>query len=502
MGRGLHSLVCAVVLLGIASPAAAEVQRERVGAGGYFRIMTRPDFQGGDSRLGFWNLYGRLLNEGPWGALELRLDLLPRVPGRNDVWTSIHTKIEGGSFLNADAGRGLLDRFAVTQMYVQAGNVLADKITWQLGTLDTYFGDLGLYDLKPAQVFYDTVGLSGRYREGPWDVVVGGGDAGYFLRGNRYSTIFTGGGTARLQLGSHLALGAGGQYYYEPKVGGNRFAPHQTPLPDGIGYEQYYRGEIVQTWLDRFPGQEQNFPRPRPTDASSFKLVAYFGFGKLGPLKWSNLFANWGRRHPDSFITETFAGRSYDIYVKAFTDERYFATVGNEMQVVLVPEVLDLAWAVLWGKDDDRDNIIAADESNRTYYSTVARLQYYATSTVHLLLESSVAEERSDNGNLWREHFDSIFQSQGGVTNDRGLEFGDTNQRSTWQLKTGIVLNPVGFGIYTRPSIRILYGLQYSNVHSAYRTNQVQSLDEYDYFRETRDRHWHSLVALEAEGWF
>jgi len=44
--------------------------------GGYFRVMTRPDFQGGDGRLGYWNLYGRLLNEGPFVALETQLHLL------------------------------------------------------------------------------------------------------------------------------------------------------------------------------------------------------------------------------------------------------------------------------------------------------------------------------------------------------------------------------------------------------------------------------------------
>ena len=41
--------------------------------GGYMRVMTRPDFQGGNGRLGYWNLYGRLLNEGPWMSLDGRI---------------------------------------------------------------------------------------------------------------------------------------------------------------------------------------------------------------------------------------------------------------------------------------------------------------------------------------------------------------------------------------------------------------------------------------------
>ena len=30
-----------------------------------FAFKARPDFQGGSTGLGYWNLYGRLLNEGP-----------------------------------------------------------------------------------------------------------------------------------------------------------------------------------------------------------------------------------------------------------------------------------------------------------------------------------------------------------------------------------------------------------------------------------------------------
>src|SRR5688500_9433222 len=132
----LWTLACALV----AAPLAArpDVRPDRFNAGGYFRVMTRPDLQGGTSRLGFWNLHGRLLNEGPWGALELKLDVLQRAPETDDTWASVHAKIEGGSFANTDPGGGRLDAFRATQMYVQAGNILLDRVTWQLGTLDSY----------------------------------------------------------------------------------------------------------------------------------------------------------------------------------------------------------------------------------------------------------------------------------------------------------------------------------------------------------------------------
>ena len=44
-----------------AQPAMAD--DDRFSAGGYFRIAARPDFQGGKSQLGLWNISGRLLNE-------------------------------------------------------------------------------------------------------------------------------------------------------------------------------------------------------------------------------------------------------------------------------------------------------------------------------------------------------------------------------------------------------------------------------------------------------
>jgi hypothetical protein len=506
----------AVLALGLVAawthPARAAVSRDRGAAAGYFRVMTRPDFQGGNSRLGFWNLYGRLLNEGPWAALELRLDLIPEGQSPSEVWTSVHAKVEGGSVFNADAGRGWLGEYFLTQLYVQAGNVLFEKITWQLGTLDTYFGDLGLYDLKPAQIFYDTVGLSARYRTGLVDLLVGVGDAGYFLKGTRptdrfvavslhdpaYNTVLTSGGTARLHVSDHFEVGGGGQYYYEPRVEGNRYAAHTTPLPAGIGYEDYYRGRIAERFEDLYPLRE--FPRPEPVSASSWKVVGYLGFGNFGLLRWSSLYASYARLHPLTSTTEL--GHDEPIYIKQFTDERYAFVIGNEAQLVLVPDRLDAVWAVLFGTDENRDDDVVAGEDNRSYASTVLRLQYYATDTVHILVESSVAQELSKNGNLWREHYDSVFTSADGAANANGLEFGDTDRRFTWQGKGGLVLNPGGAGVFTRPSIRLLYGLQYSNVHDAFGNNFAQTLGDYAQFKETQDRHWHSVVALEAEAWF
>jgi hypothetical protein len=200
----------AALVLVVAATARAEVSTDRFHGAGYLRIMTRPDFQGGDGRLGFWNLYGRLLNEGPWAALALKLDLLERDPVGGTPWANVQARVEGGSVAGADARMGSLDAYRVIQLYAQAGNILAEGVTWQIGSLDYYLGDLGLYDMRLAEVFFDTIGVSARYDTRALEVLVGAGDAGFSIRGAQYSTVFTAGGLARVRLLDTLELGGGG----------------------------------------------------------------------------------------------------------------------------------------------------------------------------------------------------------------------------------------------------------------------------------------------------
>ncbi len=509
--RAPSSRVLVALALLSSATVFAEAQTDRFSAGGYFRIMTRPDFQGGSSKLGFWNLYGRLLNEGPWGALELKLDVLKPNPGTQDVWASIHTKIEGGSFANADPQNGALDAFRVTQMYVKAGNILFDRVTWQLGTLDTYFGDLGLYDVKPAQIFYETIGLSARYNTDRVELLVGVGDSGYFMRRDRYNTLFTAGGTVRLRLGDHLELGAGGVGYYEPHIEGNQFSPYSSHLDPRIGYEDYVRKEVMLRYFQLNPlASKDILPLPEANSATSYKVVGYLGFGKLGPLRWNNFFINYLRKHPDPPYHESAGGLDYTVYVTDLTDDRYELNAGNEMQLTIIPDRLDIIWGVLFGHHVNRDNAVKPGDDNRTFYSTVLRAQLYLTKTVHFLAESSLAHEESNLAcgadgsrpcNQYREHADSLFENTAGVPDSRGFEFGDASARNTWQLKTGFVLNPTGFGIYTRPSLRLLYGLQYSNQQAAFGNGFVENQSQYNIFK-TPELHWHHVVAVEAEAWF
>lgn len=394
MNRAPACVALASVLLS-AAPSVADSSQARARVGGYLRMAARPDLQGGDGRLGFWNLYGRLLNEGSWAALELNVDLLPPQAARSTPWSTATFRVEGNSIFGADAGNGGLSNYRFFQAYVRAGNLFLKDVTWQLGTLQTWMGDLGLYDFRPAELFFGTLGLSGTYRNDDVEVLVGVGDSGFALRGTDYSPVLTAGGQARWLVNEHLAIGAGGAYYFEANVSDNPNAPHAT---ENLSYENFVRGEVVQRYAENFPGQEELFYRNRPirgVSADSFKLIAYLGFGNLGPLRWNNLFANYLRRHPQSRTTESYDGAEYILYVTELTDERYEVNVGNEMQLIVWPGVIEAAWGTFYGRHWNEDNAIVAGEDNRTIASTVLRLQGFITDEFHLLLVALLGKNQT-----------------------------------------------------------------------------------------------------------
>ncbi|MBS1151708.1 MAG: hypothetical protein H6Q89_3406, partial [Myxococcaceae bacterium] len=310
--------LCALVL---SATALAQANSDRVSGGGYYRIMARPDFQGGIGRLGFWNLYGRLLNEDPFASLELKLDVLQAPPGSSQTTASVYAKIEGGTVANADFRNGSLAFFRLAQLYANVGNVLLDKVTWRLGTLEYFFGgDLGLYDRKPAALFTDTVGLLATYRRERFDLMIGLGDTGFATRGLNYAPILNVGAGATIRiLPGHLELGGGAQYAYEPFVEGNRNSSYVTPawrVPTGKAndaddlYEDYFRKEVVKVFDQQHPGFEGQFgqgdfrPVPASQPSTSWRAVGYLGFGDFGPLKWNKFFVSYRKLHPENFYDE------------------------------------------------------------------------------------------------------------------------------------------------------------------------------------------------------
>jgi hypothetical protein len=459
--------------------------------------MARPDLDGGDGQLGYWNLYGRLLNEGPYAALELRTDLLEPQPGSTLPWGTLHTRVEGASIAKMDSGGGSLANLGLSQVFVEAGNVLFRDVTWRVGSLYRYIGDLGLYDLRPADLFVDTVGIAARYETDNSDVLIGFGDSGFGIDAQHYNAVFTPGGWWRQRLGDHVELGLGAEYRFERQTAGHRYAPYQTP---DVAYEDYLRGEVVQHWMGQNPDRLEAFPDPEPASGSSAKLIASVGFGGWGALHWNSLYANAQRLHPEGSVTETWESEEVTVYVTELTDERFEFNLGNEMHLAF-GDRFELAWAALYGNYWDLDNDIAPSDHDRWFASTVWRAQWAWTQTVQVLFETSLAREHSRNGNQWREHADSLFSSTGGVHDAQGLEYGDTDERDTWQGKIGVVLNPLGPGINTRPSLRLLYGVQRSNQNNAFGNAFVETVDEYDDF-ENVERHWHQVLALEAEAWF
>jgi hypothetical protein len=478
---------------------AGSAHAGRADVAGYLRVGARPDFgQGGDGRLGYWNLYGRLLNEGNYAGIEFKYDVLEREALTQDPWTSLHLRVEGGALEGGEPNNGSLSGLRMSQIYVRAGNVLLPDVTWQVGSLNHYFGDLGLYDIRIGEIFYGTLGASARYENDRVDLVLGLGDSGYRLKGDRYNTVITPGGTLRLKLVDGLELGVGGEYRMEPKVQGDANAPHITP---GVTYEDWIRGEVVENFLAQNPNQSFDFPFPVPTSASSWKGVGYLGFGGFGPVIWNSFAVSYERKHPDTWTTETYNGEEQTIYVSSLTDERNVLTLGNELQLKIWPNHLDMALGTLYGNHTDGDNDIAPSDHDRTYMSAVMRLQFYITDTVHWLGEGSAAQEVSRNGNTYREHADSIFSNTLGVPDSRGLENGDTDTRHTLQGKTGFVLNPLGKGIYARPSVRILYGVQYSNQNNAFGNSFTETIDQYNEFGNV-EQHLHHVLALETEAWF
>jgi hypothetical protein len=286
-----------------------------------------------------------------------------------------------------------------------------------VGTLESNFGDLGLYDMRLAQVLTDTVGAQARYRTRNVEFIAGLGDAGWAMKGSEYNTVYSGGATARVNFADRLELGGGGQLYGEPEVVGNRYAPHSTP---GVSYEDYVRGEVVERWIEENPGQLADFPDPQPTDASSWKVVGYLGFGNLGLLRWNAFYANYTQLHPKGHVSESYDGETVDVYIAGLTDERAQLHLGDEMQLTLVPDRWDLILAGLYGNYTDGDNDIAPSDDDRTFLSGVLRTQLYVTPTFHLLAEYSVGREESHNGNEYREHVDSLSRAPRGSPTRKG----------------------------------------------------------------------------------
>jgi hypothetical protein len=485
-------LACLTLLC--AQPAAAFVDHSSTSLGGYARLLARPDLAGGQGQLGFWNLYGRLLNEGPWISLDPRLAVLRKSSG---AWSDLHLKFEGPGPLGADGSRGSLAAMRLTQAYLRAGTSQGSKHTVRVGSLSTWYGDLGLYDMRPARLFDGALGVAVEGRRANWSYLLGLGDAGYGLKGDAYNAVLNAGASLHYR-NRHVVAGVGGEVRFEPSVAGKSTAPHATP---GVAIEDLLRGEVVERFLEGRPGQEDFFPKPETRDARSYAIVAELGFKAGRVIKWWQNFARFERLHPQSPVQETHNGREFTIYLHDLSDERFQATLGSEIQLQLIPKRLDLWIGAIGLWSSDEDNTVAPSDESMQMLSGVARAQWYLDRQWHLLIEGSIASEHSVHGNRWRATPRSIESNTGGQSDLRGLEYGDLDTRKTRQFKGGLLFSPKGRGLFARPVIRLLYGLQHSNQNNAF-GNQFEQRESNENTFAPVERRLHHLVALEAETWF
>ena len=128
----------------------------------------------------------------------------------------------------------------------------------------------------------------------------------------------------------------------------------------------------------------QQFPIPELRDATSYKGIAYLGFGGFGPVIWNNFYASFEKAHPSGSTTENYQGKNYTIYLTDLTDERTALFIGNELQLRIIPNRWDMAWGMVYGDQRDGDNNIAPSDWDRTYASTVLRSQFYLTDIFHV----------------------------------------------------------------------------------------------------------------------
>ncbi|MFN7142480.1 MAG: hypothetical protein ACK4YP_01790 [Myxococcota bacterium] len=437
----------ALLLLTLLSPAhAAELRGPELH--GYFRVMARPDLVGGDGRLGTSPFYGRLLNEGPWGLLDVKQPLVGE-EGADAPWGDLRFRVEGGSVAGGDPTNGNLLGFRLSMLHLHAGNLGPAGVEWRIGTLETTFGDLWLYDARPSQMLVDVLGASAAWKVGKTEFLVGAGDAGYSLRGARYHTVLSGGGSVKHGLGEHVVVGLGGQAWYEPRDE-DPDALRDTP---GVDVGAWYgdRAAWARGHADVALGE--------PVPGLAWKVVAHVGVADVGVIKAARLQAIALRKLPEPPAVEDVDGKEVRVGAASRTDARHEYVLGSEVELELGP--VEVAWGAILDHRVDPDDPKGRGGGNRTGVSTVVRAQAPIVPVVSLLVETSLARERARNADV----------------------------KDTWQGKGGVVIVPGGPGMGSRPALRLLYGAQWSSLPDAWPGSPTGS-------------RWHHLVSAEAEAWF
>ena len=216
-------------------------------------------------------------------------------------------------------------------------------------------------------------------------------------------------------------------------------------------------------------------------------------FGGVGPLKWNKLQGNIQKLHPLNVTQETFGGRTYDIFIKALTDEKYQLNAGDQAELTIIPDKLDSALGLdrLRARQGQHDR---PSEDNRLVWSLLGRAVYYLTPTFHFLTEG----ERRPGALPQRQPVPrarrlDLRQHRWGERLARPAvrRFGHPQHL---QLKAGVDPQPDRQGHLRAPSLRLLYGLQYSSQQAAFGTGFNSRSVAVSTSSRARERHWHSVA--------
>ena len=142
-----------------------------------------------------------------------------------------------------------------------------------------------MYDFRPSTLFFETVGISGRYQTDKLEILGAVGDSGYAMRRGAYNSIFTAVDPFAIDLfpKTELDLVVNIDMKWVPK---EINSPYASP---NVDYEDVLRGEVIQNFMLENPlNVNQQFPIPELRDANSYKAIAYLGFGGFGPIIWNN----------------------------------------------------------------------------------------------------------------------------------------------------------------------------------------------------------------------
>ena len=245
--------------------------------------------------------------------------------------------------------------------------------------------------MRPAQIFFETVGVSARYQKPRYELLLGFGDSGYGLKGTNYNTIPNSWGYRTCASNRWIGSGSWWSVSLGKRCGRK---PSRTILHPGLEYEDYIRQEFAQNFLLKIQPKRINFPMPELRDAQSFTAIGYLGFGGFGPIIWNNFYARYEQLHPLGPTTEFFPrGNLQHLSQPISPTNAQRLHLETSYSCVSFPTSSTLHGLHSTATAKMVTTTYWHQKADRTVMSTVLRGQVYMTDHLHLLVEGSAAQE-------------------------------------------------------------------------------------------------------------